>query len=236
MKDNDLINTRVLVVFAHPDDAEFTSGGTIARWVFEGRQVKYVVCTDGGKGAETDRIETADLIALRQSEQRRAAAVLGVRDIIFLKCPDGELASSRGVSAELTRLIRELRPQILLTWDPWRAYQLHADHRAVEFAALDAVMAAGNIRYFSEQIVSGLQSHQVEEIFLFGTDQPDVWIDISDTFGRKVEAIRQHSSQLTDPDEIIRHVAEWNSHVGRAMGFDYAEAFKLIQPQCAICR
>jgi len=236
MKDSDLINARVLVVFAHPDDAEFTSGGTIARWVAEGQQVKYVVCTDGGKGAETDRIETADLIALRQSEQRRAAAVLGVSDIIFLKCPDGELASSKGVSAELARLIRELRPQILLTWDPWRPYQLHADHRAAGFAVLDAVMAAGNIRCFPEQIMSGLQPHQVEEVFLFGTDQPDVWIDISNTFGRKVEAIRQHSSQLTDPDEIIRRVREWNSHVGRAKGFDYAEAFKLIQPRCAICR
>lgn len=236
MKDDDLIHTRVVVVFAHPDDAEFTAGGTIAKWISEGKSVSYIVCTDGGKGAETDRIETSDLIALRQSEQRRAADVLGVKDIVFLKCPDGELALSRGISAELTRLIRELRPQILLTRDPWRPYQLHADHRAVGFAALDAVMAAGNVRYFPEQLSGGLQVHQIEEVYLFGTDQPDVWIDISDTFERKVEAIRQHSSQVSNPIEIIRHVEEWNSHVGRAKGFAYAEAFKLIQPQCAICR
>lgn len=160
MKDNDLINTRVLVVFAHPDDAEFTAGGTIARWVAEGREVHYAVCTDGGKGAETDQIKTADLIALRQSEQR----------------------------------------------------------------------------YFPEQLSSGLQPHQIDEVYLFGTDQPDVWIDISDTFDRKVEAIRQHSSQSTDFDHLIQHVAEWNGQVGRAKGYTYAEAFKLIQPQCAICR
>jgi LmbE family N-acetylglucosaminyl deacetylase len=236
VKDNNSLNARVLVVFAHPDDAEFTAGGTIAGWVAEGKSVSYVVCTDGGKGAETDRIETADLIALRQSEQRRAAAILGISDMVFLKCPDGELASSQGISIELTRLIRELCPQILLTWDPWRPYQLHADHRAVGFAALDAVMAAGNIRYFPEQTMSGLQPHQVEEIYLFGTDQPDIWIDISNTIERKIEAIRQHSTQLTDPDQIVRHVREWNRHVGQAKGFDYAEAFKLIQPQCAICR
>ena len=224
------------MVFAHPDDAEFTAGGTIARWVVEGRKVRYVVCTDGSKGAEIERIDKEELIAVRQAEQRRAAAILGVSEVIFLKCPDGELADNRNFSAELTRLIRQLRPQTLLTWDPWRPYQLHADHRAAGFATLDAVMAAGNARYFPEQLSGGLQPHQVEEIYLFGTDQPDIWVDISATFDRKIEAIRQHASQMVEPVDVVRHVTEWNSRVGRDKGFAYAEAFKLLQPQCAICR
>ncbi|PVV83294.1 PIG-L deacetylase family protein [Dehalogenimonas alkenigignens] len=229
-------NDRVLVIFAHPDDAEFTSGGTIGKWALEGRKVSYVVCTDGSKGAETDRIDTADLIATRQTEQRRAAVILGVTDITFLKCPDGELVDNRGISAELTRMIRVLRPQTLLTWDPWRPYQLHADHRVTGYAALDAVMAAGNPRYFPEQLVDGLEPHQVEEVYLFGTDQPDIWVDISASFDLKVEAIRQHSSQIGDWGEVIQHVTEWNSRVGRDKGFAYAESFKLLQPRCSICR
>ena len=229
-------NGNVMVIFAHPDDAEFTSGGTIARWVNEGREVTYVVCTDGSKGAEIEHIDTEALVAMRQAEQRRAASVLGVVEVTFLKCPDGELSSSRDFAAELARLIRQFRPVTLLTWDPWRPYQLHADHRAAGFAALDAVMAAGNVRYFPEQLDSGLQVHQVREIYLFGTDQPDTWVDIGATFNQKIEAVRQHASQMVNPEDVIRHVEEWNSYVGQTKGYSHAESFKLLHPECSICR
>ncbi|MDV2988700.1 MAG: PIG-L deacetylase family protein [Dehalogenimonas sp.] len=230
------INGKVMVIFAHPDDAEFTAGGTIARWTNEGRRVSYVVCTDGSKGAEIEQLDKEDLVTMRQSEQRQAAAILGVAEVTFLEYPDGELSSNRGFVANLTRLIRQFRPVTLLTWDPWRPYQLHTDHRTVGFAALDAVMASGNMRYFPEQLRNNLEVHQIKEIFLFGTDQPDTWVDISSTFNRKIEAIRQHASQMTDPDEVIRHVEEWNSHVGYTQGYSYAEPFKILHPECSICR
>ena len=97
-------------------------------------------------------------------------------------------------------------------------------------------MAAGNAHYFPEQLGSGLQSHQIEEIYLFGTDQPDIWIDISATFDRKVEAIRQHVSQIKDWEAVTGQVVEWNRQVGQSKGFAYAEAFKLLKSGCAICR
>lgn len=224
------------MVFAHPDDAEFTAGGTIARWVNDGRKVSYVVCTDGSKGAEIDYIDKEGLVVMRQAEQQAAASVLGVAEVLFLKCPDGELSSSKDFVAELAKLIRRFSPVTLLTWDPWRPYQLHADHRAAGFAALDAVMAAGNARYFPEQLDDGLEPHQVGEIYLFGTDQPDTWVDIGSTFNRKTEAIRKHASQFADPDDVIRHIEEWNSYVGQTQGYSYAESFKVLRPECSICR
>lgn len=227
---------RALVVFAHPDDAEFTCGGTLARWAADGSEIYYGVCTDGSKGSEDIELPDAKLVRSRQAEQREAARVLGVAAVAFLGHPDGDLAPAMELRAELVRLIRDLRPDILLTWDPWRPYQLHPDHRAAGLAALDAVMAAASPRYFPEQLRDGLRPHRVEEIYLFGTDNPDVWVDIGPTFARKMEAIAQHASQVADMAAIEKQVGAWNRHLGEGQGFGYAEAFKVLRPHCEICR
>ncbi len=227
---------RLLVVFAHPDDAEFTAGGTLARWASEGSEIYYAVCTDGSKGGQDGELPVEKLVAQRQAEQREAAGVLGVKEAIFLNHTDGELAPAPVLKAELVRIIRDLHPDILLTWDPWRPYQLHSDHRAAGQAALDAVMAAANARYFPEQLREGLHPHRVQEVYMFGTDSPDLWVDISPTFGRKMEAIACHASQVTNLAEIEREVESWNRQLGEGQGSAYAEAFKVLRPHCEICR
>ena len=235
-QEKDAGKTRVLVVFAHPDDAEFTSGGTLARWAAEGRKISYAVLTDGSRGSSNGQIADVELVVRRKAEQCEAAGVLGVNDVIFIGRKDGEIVADDALKAELVCLIRGLKPDVLLTWDPWRPCQLHSDHRPTGLAALDAVMAAGNVRYFPEQLRNGQKTHQVEEIYLFGTDSPDRWVDISDTFTRKIEAISRHKSQVADITKIKKEIGSWNRSLGKRKGFAYAEAFKVIKPVCEICR
>jgi LmbE family N-acetylglucosaminyl deacetylase len=227
---------RVLVVFAHPDDAEFTVGGSLAKWAAEGSEIYYAVCTDGSKGSDKVGVSAEELALQRQSEQREAAMVLGVKEVTFLGHTDGELTPDPRLKVELVRLIRALRPDTLLTWDPWRPYQLHSDHRMVGQAALDAVMAAASPRYFPEQLGDGLQPHRADEVYLFGTDSPDIWVDIGETFTQKIEAIAQHVSQIKDIADIEREIGDWNRSLGESKGFTYAEAFKVLRPHCEICR
>ncbi len=227
---------KVLVVFAHPDDAEFTAGGTLAIWAAKGSEIYYVVCTDGSKGDDYGRFHAEKLTRQRQDEQQNAAKVLGVKGVTFLRHADGELVPDQALKAELAYLIRTSKPDTLLTWDPWRHYQLHSAHRAAGQAAFDAAIVAGSDRYFPEQINDGLRPHRVEEIYLFGTDNPDTWMDISSAFPRKMQAISQHTSQVTSINEIEKEIGNWNRHLGENRGFTYAEAFKVLRPHCEICR
>nr|HID14922.1 PIG-L family deacetylase [Anaerolineae bacterium] len=144
-----------MAVIAHPDDAEFTCGGTLALWAGQGAEIGYVVCTDGGKGRGDPSLSPEQLAAVRRAEQRAAADLLGVKEVVFLGHPDGELSRAAGLEAELVLHIRRFRPQVVLTFDPWRPYQLHPDHRAVGLAALSAILAAGNSRYFRGQLAGG---------------------------------------------------------------------------------
>jgi len=223
---------RAIVLCAHPDDAEFTCAGTVALWTSQGHDIRYVVCTDGEKGSHNPTIRPAELAGTRRAEQRSAAMTLGVKEVLFLGYSDGELATTQDLKAALTRLIRHLRPDRLLTWDPWRRYQLHPDHRACGLAALDAVLAAGNPHYFPMQRAEGLQAHRTEEVWLFGTDQPDEWVDITETFHRKMEAIRSHHSQVDQRWEVVEQMSRCNRDFGAACGCAYAEAFKVLRPFC----
>lgn len=164
---------RALVVVAHPDDAEFTSGETIAQWAGQGWDIRYVVCTDGSKGRRDQGTPAKTLASRRQKEQLEAARFLGVKEVFFLIHPDGQLIPNDELRAELTLLIRRLRTHILLTWDPWRHYQIHNDHRTTGEASLNAVMAAENPGFYTEQLSCNLQAHRVEEVWLFGADAPD---------------------------------------------------------------
>jgi len=200
-------------------------------------EISYVVCTDGSKGDDDNELPADMLVPRRQAEQRDAAQILGVKDVTFLRHADGELISDQSLKAELVRLIRIFQPDVLLTWDPWRHYQLHSDHTATGQAALDAAIVAGSARYFPEQLRDGIRPHRIEEIYFFGTDSPDVWVDISDTFPRKIQAISQHLSQVGNTiAEIEKEVGDWNRHLGEGRGFTHAEAFKVLRPHCEICR
>jgi LmbE family N-acetylglucosaminyl deacetylase len=226
----------VLAIGAHPDDVEFTSGGTLARWIAEGWRACLVVCTDGSKGSHDPAVDPAALAARRQEEQRTAATAkeavlrraLGVAEVEFLGHPDGELSRAPDLVAELVRLIRRCQPQRLLTWDPWRRYELHPDHRVAGLAALDAVLAAGNPHYYPDI----LAAHQVQEVYLFGAEEPDVWVDITATIEQKLDAVASHGSQVEKTLHLAEDVRRCNLDYGRQCGSTYAEAFKVLQPFC----
>jgi len=225
---------RVLTVSAHPDDVEFTSGGSLARWSAEGWTVYLVVCTDGSKGSHDPAVEPTRLAARRREEQLAAAEVLNIAEVVFLDHPDGELDRVPDLVAELTRLIRRFRPYRVVTWDPWRRYELHPDHRAAGMATLDAVLAAGNPHYFPRQRTEGLAAHQVAEVYLYGAEEPDTWVDITATLERKLAAITCHRSQVERAPNLIEDVRRCNADHGRQSRFRYAEAFKVLRPFCDI--
>ena len=222
----------ILAISAHPDDVEFTSGGALARWIAEGWTAYLVVCTDGGKGSHDPRVDPAELAARRQEEQQAAAKALGIADVVFLGYSDGELNREPNLTAELVRLIRLYRPDRLLTWDPWRRYELHSDHRAAGRATLDAVLAAGNPHYFPGELEDGSVVHQTQEVYLYGAGEPDSWEDITDTLEHKLAAIACHRSQVERAVNIAGDVRRCNADYGRESGYAYAEAFKVLHPFC----
>ncbi len=235
---------RVVAVSAHPDDVEFTSGGSLARWAAEGWTNYLVVCTDGGKGSHDPAVDPAQLAARRREEQQVAAETLGVAGVTFLDYPDGTLATQSELTVELTQLIRQVRPNRLLCWDPWRRYQLHPDHRAAGVATLDAVLAAGNPHYFPEQLAEGVEAYQVPEVYLFGAEEPDTWVDITTTFEHKMAAIECHASQVDNIRNLAQQMSQCALDYGKQSGrvdagelhpptrATYAEAFKVLHPFC----
>jgi LmbE family N-acetylglucosaminyl deacetylase len=225
---------RAMVIFAHPDDAEFTCGGTVAKWARAGCAVCYVVTSDGSKGGDGLALADTALRDLREVEQRAAADLLGVAEVIFLRHPDGDLAIVPGLREQMAAAIRRWRPEVLLTWDAWRPYQLHPDHRAVGLAAVEAVLLAGNPRALPGLAAEGLGAHRVPAVYLFGTDHPEVRVDVRDTFGRKLEAVSLHRSQTGDLEETLEQVRMCNIGLGGSADDSPTEAFKVLRPFCEL--
>ncbi|MBI5967039.1 MAG: PIG-L family deacetylase [Deltaproteobacteria bacterium] len=221
-------NEKVMIVIAHPDDAEGNCGGTTARWAREGKIIHYLVLTNGDKGSDDLSMTSEKLARIREQEQEAAAKILGVSGITFLRIPDGELEISPGLRRGITRLFRFHQPAIILTHDPWKPYQLHPDHRAAGFLTLDAIIAARDHLYYPDQLARGLNPCRVKEILLFGTDSPDFWVDISNTFELKLEAVHCHRSQGLTAAEVQERIRNRALEVGKAKGYLYAEAFKKI--------
>lgn len=218
---------RVMAIFAHPDDAEFTCSGTIARFVQSGYRAQYVLATSGDKGSDDRTATPEQLAATREAEQLAAAKVLGVEEVTFLRHHDGEVEVSIPFRSELAEVIRRGRPDVVLTFDPWQRYQIHPDHRAVGQTALDAVAAARDHMYFPEQLAEELTEHRVHNVYFFATDQPNYYVDITSTIEIKIEALRRHASQIRTQglEELIRMRART---VGQDVGVEYAEAFHYL--------
>ena len=219
----------VMVIGAHPDDPEFGCAATMAKWAQKGRQIDYVLLTSGDKGSHDPTQRPGQVAAIREREQRAAAQALGVRSVKFLHYPDGMVENTMELRRHLCHIIRMLKPDIVVTIDPWRRYQLHPDHRAAGQAALDAVWAAREWYLFSEQL-GDEEPWRVKEIYLFWTDEADYWEDVSSSIDRRIEALCQHTSQvrsrLDSLDERIRKSAR---EIGEAHGCEYAEGFKQIK-------
>ena len=226
---DDEFQTYMLVV-AHPDDAEFSSAGTVAKLTRDGKRVVIVQVTSGGKGSADPMADPVTVAATREAEQREASRRLGVAETVFLRCPDGELAPDLALREKLVRMIRTHRPDVIITHDPFRPYALHADHRAVGLATTDAVYpTARDPLYFPDHYRDGLHPHKTAEIWYFGADQPDKIIDITETFDAKVDALKAHHSQIGNSEGIWERVRERAAELGAANGVELAEAYKVIQ-------
>ena len=215
---------RVMAIFAHPDDAEFICSGTIARFVESGYRAQYVLATSGDKGSDDPLATPEQLAATREAEQRAAAEVLGVEEVTFLRHHDGEVEVSIPFRRELALVIRQGRPDVVLTFDPWQRYQVHPDHRAVGQTALDAVAGARDHMYYPEQLTEGLTAHRVHNVYLFATDQPNYYVDITTTIDKKIAALQAHTSQIRT-EGLAERIRLRARMVGQEIGVEYAEAF-----------
>jgi LmbE family N-acetylglucosaminyl deacetylase len=239
MTGTELLETaqRVMVIMAHPDDAEIQCGGTTARLVARGAMVSYVLCTSGNRGSNDLTMTAERLAALREDEQRAAAAVLGVTHVTFLGHDDGDLAfAAPRLREELVHLIRQERPDVIITHDPFAgllSYEvcyLHPDHRAAGQAAFEAAFfCAPGPLFYPEQVAAGLAPHKVSALYLVMSESPDCCVDLGDTFATKVAAIGEHRSQWgqhPDLEGFFRRMAEES---GARWGVPLAEAFRLMQ-------
>ena len=207
--------TRVLVVLAHPDDPEFFCGGTLALWAERGREIRYCLLTRGEKGADDAQTDPVALARVRETEQRAAAAVLGVRQVEFLDQPDGYLTPDLALRKQVVRVVRQVRPEIVVTCDPTNffpsdRYINHPDHRAAGQATLDAVFpAAGSAMFFPELLTEeGLAPHKVRQVYVAMPQTANTVIDVSATVERKIAALREHRSQIPDQAGLEARIRE----------------------------
>jgi LmbE family N-acetylglucosaminyl deacetylase len=223
---------RILCISAHPDDNEFTIAGSVARWAREGRDVGFCLVTTGGAGVNEHTPSSEGLIPIREKEARAAAKILGVRDLVLLGYVDGTLEPTLGLRRDLTRVIRRYRPDIVVCGDPTvryygNEYLNHPDHRAVASAALDAAFPSSETSaIFPELLAEGLAPHKVKQVFISGSLDPDVFVDISATLAAKCRALKAHRSQVGKGEWVDPLLTAWAIRDGKRGGVRHAEAFK----------
>jgi LmbE family N-acetylglucosaminyl deacetylase len=226
-----------LVVVAHPDDIEFSCAGTVARWAREGARVTYALLTNGAAGSTDPEMTRQRLAALREAEQRAAAKVVGVERVEFLGYEDGLLEPSLEVRERIVRLIRTVRPEVVVTTDPTtryfgEQYINHPDHRAAGEATLAAVIPGSDTRLaYPEMLDEGLEPVKLTGVWLMMNGDPNLIVDVSDFMDKKVESLRCHVTQVGESpssDEVgwVWSMAEWTAS---AQPFRYGEAFKVFR-------
>jgi len=222
------IKADVMVISPHPDDSEFGVAGSVARWVTEGKVVVYVICTNGEKGTSDPNVSPEELKITRQKEQRKAAGLLGVAEVVFLEYEDQGLEDTPEFRKTIVRCIRRFRPDTLVTADPYRRYIWHRDHRIAGQVVLDAAFpyARDHLSY-PELLEEGLQPHKVKEILTWASENPNYYSDITATFETKLAALRCHESQVgghhfPSIEQWLRSRAE---DAAREQDFTLAEAF-----------
>ena len=226
------IQADVLVIAAHPDDAEFGAAGTVARWTEEGKTVVYVLCTNGEKGTSDRSVNPVLLAEVREKEQMGAAKVLGVREVEFLRYPDQGLEDTAELRKDVVRVIRKYRPSIVVTSDPYRRYLWHRDHRVAGQVVLDAVFpfARDHLAY-PDLLEEGLEPHKVKEILFWAADDINHRVDITATFDRKLAALRCHESQVRElpfPD-LESWLRERCRSLAEGEPFELAEAYHRVE-------
>jgi LmbE family N-acetylglucosaminyl deacetylase len=226
--------SRVLVVTAHPDDVDFGAAGTVARWVDAGIAVTYCVITDGDAGGFDPAVPRSEIPGIRRAEQVAAAAAVGVTDVRFLGYRDGELTVTHGLRRDLSRVIREVRPDRMLIQSPERNWSRiaasHPDHMAAGDAAIQAVYPDARNPFAHPSLLDdeGLEAWSVREVWVMAHPQVDHYVDVTDTFDRKVAALRAHESQTAHLEDLEGFVRGWATGVAAQAGLPegrLAEAF-----------
>ena len=221
---------------AHPDDQDFSVAGTLAKWAKAGCEIISVLITSGDSGSNdvTKPVEyKAELAHLRETEQLAANKVLGIKQTVFLHYPDGELEPSLALRKDLTRVIRQYKPEVVLAGNPeaWfygNEYVNHPDHRAAAQAACEAVFpSAGTRLIFIDLLEAGYEPHDVKRLYIHGSEKNDTWIDISQTIDIKIKALKKHVSQI-DTHEVDKWMRDWAKEEGKEKGLDFAEAYRVM--------
>src|SRR6478609_8276676 len=206
---------RILVVTAHPDDVDFGAGGTVASWTEKGIEVTYCLCTDGQAGGSDRELPRTEMATIRRAEQTEAARALGVTDLRFLGYMDGELYPTHELRRDISRVIRQVRPQRVLTQSPERWWDRlgasHPDHRAAGDATVDAIYpdARNPFAHPALLLEEELEPWTVPEIWLMASPRADHYVDVTEQFDRKIDALKSHASQIADPEAMAGFVRPW---------------------------
>jgi LmbE family N-acetylglucosaminyl deacetylase len=219
---------RALAFGAHPDDVEVQAGGTLASWAAAGAHVEIACFTAGEKGSHDPAADPGAVARTRRAEAEAAARALGVAAVHFLGAVDGELEVTMALRLAVARLVRRVRPDVVVGHDPWRRWLLHPDHRAAGFLTVDGVIAARDPLYLPELAGEGLPPHRPHSVLLFGSDAPDEVVEITPFLDAKLASLRAHASQVGDPDDLERRIRTWNAAIGAQFGLPSAEAFHLL--------
>jgi len=222
-----------MAIVAHPDDIEYSCAGTLARWARSGTRISYVLCTSGDVGIDEPGMTKEKAAKIREAEQLDAANIVGAKDVVFLREPDGLLQATIELRKKLVREIRRFRPEVVICGDPtivWvgNDYINHPDHRAASSAALDATFpAAGQPNLFQELEEEGIFAHKPRKVYVTSWDGADHYVSIDETIDIKIAALRAHKSQMKDwdPADTIR---EWASTRAFGKEINYAEGFRVV--------
>ena len=221
---------RALVIGAHPDDNEFGAGATTAKLAAQGWEVIFIIVTNGNKGSHDPEMTSYRLSETREAEQRAAAAVLGVKQVIFLRNNDGELEPTPALRSEIAFYIRHFKPHNIYTHDPWKHYMFHPDHRAVGFAVIEGIVSARDHLFMPGLSQIGFGLWRPEALFLWSAEQTDYVEDVSGYVDVKIAALKEHHTQLDEHTEWEGRVRERMAELGKEHGFEAGEGFKKIVP------
>ena len=224
---------RAMVVCAHPDDAEIGAGGTAALWASKGCEITYVICTNGSSGSNDPDMTSERIVEIRNEEQREAAEVIGVSNVVFLDHPDGQLEADRTLLAELVQAIRTHKPDAVFTHDPFRMGGFnHRDHRNAGITVQDAVYPyARDHLHFPELAQQGIAPHKVQEVYYWHADQPNCVIDVTESIDIRIDALSRHRSQvpgLSLGDDADRRIRDRAREAAKSAPFEFGEAFRRI--------
>jgi LmbE family N-acetylglucosaminyl deacetylase len=226
------MSKRILVFSAHPDDLDFGCAGTVAKLVKQGNKIIYCIISNGEKGIHKIKSSKQAIIGIRRKEQKRAARIVGVKDVVFLNEKDGEVENTKALRRKLVSIIRKIKPDIVFSFDPANFlfdnfYRYHRDHRKAAEAVFDALYPASGSQAFFQDL--NRKPHTIKEVWFFATHRPNLWINISETIDKKIEALLSHHSQITNEKKLKKMILKRTQDVGKRKKIKYAESFRKLK-------